>query len=107
MWFSIGSTVIVYFWVLCKQVILFLCVCVCVYFSAASILNMLGGFLNVVTWLTLLVLDLVLYLCVPVLFTMLSLFEVFPLLGSHWSEDLVYPLLFFQFSFLAIFLFLV
>ena len=34
-----------------------------VIFSAVSILNILGADLNVVTWLTLLVLELVLYLC--------------------------------------------
>ena len=73
-------------------------------FSVKSILNMLGAFFNVVTWLNLLVLDLVLYLCVPVLSTIMSLFVVFPLLGSHEAGVLVYLLLFFQFSFLAIFL---
>ena len=106
MWFSIGSTVIVSL-LGSMQESYSVPMCVCVFVSAASMLNMLGEFLNVITWLTLLVLYLVLYLCVPVIFTMVSLFEVSPLLGSYWAEDLVYPLLFFQFSFLAIFLFLV
>ena len=81
---------------------------VCVFiFSVESILNMFGAFLNVVTWLTILVLDLVLYLFVPVIFTRMSLLCGFPLLGSHGAADLVYPILFFQLSFLANFLFLV
>ena len=37
----------------------------------ASTLNMLSVFLNIVTWLTLLVIDLVLYLGVPVLSTLM------------------------------------
>ena len=58
MWFDIGSTVIVYnFGVYARKVV---CAYVCIYFFAASFLNMLGKFLNVVTWLTLLVLNLVL-----------------------------------------------
>ena len=46
---------------------------------------MLGAFLNVVTWLTLLVLDLVLYLCVSVLFTMMYLFCNFSTSGVVWG----------------------
>ena len=107
MWFSIGSTVIVYF-LGSMQEIYSVPVCVYVFvFYAASILNMLGVFFNVVTWLTILVLELVLYLCVPVIFTLVSLFAVYPLLVSHWAAALLYPILFFQISFLAIFLFLV
>ena len=34
-----------------------------VIFSAAYLLNILGEFLNVITWFTLLVLELILYLC--------------------------------------------
>ena len=34
----------------------------------------MGAFLNVVTWLTLLVIDLILYLCLPVLYMLMSLF---------------------------------
>ena len=48
-----------------------------VIFSAASVLNLLGAVLNVVTWFTLLVLDLVLYLCGPLLSIMMSLFAFF------------------------------
>ena len=40
-------------------------------FPDASTLNMLSVFLNIVTWLTLLVIDLVLYLGVPVLSTLM------------------------------------
>ena len=59
---------------------------ICVfYFSSTSIKNMLGPFLNVVTWLTLLVLDLILYLCVPVLFTLMSLFCGFYTSGIAWG----------------------
>ena len=65
-------------------------------FYAVSVLNMLGEFFNVVTWLTLLVLDLVLYLCVPVIYTIIPLFENFTLLGLHGAAVVVYPLLFFQ-----------
>ena len=46
-------------------------------FSVASTGNILGAFLKMVTWLTLLVLDLVLYLCVLVLSNLISLFGVF------------------------------
>ena len=62
-----------------------------VIFSAASILNILGVVLNVVIWLTLLVLDLVLYLCGPFLSIMLSISAVFPLSGSHGVALLVNP----------------
>ena len=42
---------------------------ICIFIvSSASILNILGEFFNVVTWLTLLVLDLVLYLWITVSF---------------------------------------
>ena len=68
--------------------------------SAASILNMLGAFLNVVTWLTLLVLYLVLYLCVPVFFTLMSLFCGFFTSGITWGcgsivSAFIFPILIF------------
>ena len=54
----------------------------CVFiFSAVSVLNTLGAFLNVVTWLTLFMLDLVFYLCVLVFPTLVSLFGVFAASG--------------------------
>ena len=71
--------------------------------SVTSILNILGELLNVVTWLTL---DLVLYLQVPFLALLMSFFFFFPQ-GSHGAVVLVYPLLFFQISFLVNFQFLV
>ena len=81
---------------------------ICVFIvSDVSILNFLGTFLNVVTRLALLVLDLVLYLCVLNIFILMSLFAIISLLGSHEAAFLVYPLFFLQFSFLAIFQFFV
>ena len=78
-----------------------MCLCgwVGVCFSA-SILNMLGAFLNVVTWLTLLVIDLVLYLCVPVLYTIMSLFGVSSTSGITWFcgsgvSAFIFPILIF------------
>ena len=70
-------------------------------FSAASILNMLGDFFNVVTWLTLLVLDLVLYLCVPVLYNLMSLFFGLSTSGITWGcgsgvPDFIFPVLIFE-----------
>ena len=50
-------------------------------FSFAYILNILGAVLNVVTWFTLLDLDLILYLCGPFLSILMSLFFGFPLLA--------------------------
>ena len=105
MWFTIGSTVVVSFFnVYVNKVV---CALMCFIVYAASILNILGAFLNAVTWLTLLVLDLLLYLCVPVLFNLISIFVGFPLMGSHGAMDLVYLLLFLQLSFLEILHFLV
>ena len=50
----------------------------CVFiFYVASTGNILGALLKVVTWLNLLVLDLVLYLCVLVISTLISIFGVF------------------------------
>ena len=50
----------------------------CVFiFSVASTRNILGAFLKVVTLLTLLVIDLVIYLCVLVISTLISLFGFF------------------------------
>ena len=51
---------------------------------AASIGNILGAFLKVVTWLTILVLDLVLYFCVMDLSTLMNLFGVFSTSGVTW-----------------------
>ena len=49
----------------------------CVFiFSVASTGNILGAFLKFVTWLTLLVLDMILYLFVLVLSNTMSLFSV-------------------------------
>ena len=41
--------------------------------------------LNVVMWLTLLVLDLVLYFCVLILSTLVPVFGVFPTSGISWG----------------------
>ena len=62
---------------------------------------MLGAFLKVFTWLTLLVLDLVLYLCVIVLATLVLLLVFSPLLGSHGADNLMYPIFSPQFPVLA------
>ena len=61
--------------------------------TVTSISNILGEFLNVVTWLTL---DLVLYLCVPFLALLMSIFACFSPQVSHGEVVLVYPLLFFK-----------
>ena len=45
----------------------------------------LGTLLNVVTWLTLLVLDMVLYLCVLRLYTLMPVFVTFSTYGISWS----------------------
>ena len=62
-----------------KLVCSYVCVCVCVFVAPTG--NILGEFLKVVTWLTLLVLDLVLYLYVLVLSTLMSLYGVF---STYW-----------------------
>ena len=57
----------------------------CVFiFSVASTWNILGTFLKVVTWLTLLVLYLVLYLCVLIISTLMSPFSVLSTSGITW-----------------------
>ena len=66
----------------------------------------LGAFLNMVTWLTILVLDLVLYLYVLCLSTLVPVFGMFILLESCGAVFLVYPLWLCQFTFLTFFLFL-
>ena len=71
--------------------------------STVSILNIFGVFLNVVIWLTLLVLDLVLYLCVPVLAIPMSRFSSFSISGIKWGCGSCVSPLVFQISFLAIF----
>ena len=59
----------------------------CVFiFSVASTGNILGAFLKFVTWLTFLVPDLVLYLCVMVLSTLISLFGVYSTSGITWGR---------------------
>ena len=70
-------------------------------FSVLSTWNIFNAFLKVVTWLTLLVLDIVLFLCLLFLSTIVSNFEVFNLLVSHWAALPLYPLSFSQFLFLA------
>ena len=59
-----------------------------------------------VTWLNLLVIDMVLYLFVIVISTMVPVFGIFPLLVSRGGVLMVYPILLCQFSFLTFFLFL-
>ena len=79
----------------------------CVFiFYFTSIGNILIEFSKVVTYLTLLVLDLVLYLLVIVFTTMMSIFDVFQLLVSHGDALILRPLLFSLFYFLSISLFL-
>ena len=68
--------------------------------SFISFLNIWDVFFKVVTRFTL---DLVLYLCVPFLALMMTLFHCFFPLWSHGAVVLVYPLLFFQISFLVLF----
>ena len=85
----VGYTLVVSFWGLCEHGSLSLFE---VHFSIGSIGKSLGGFLNVVTWLTLLIIDMVLYLCVLRLSTLVTVFGIFPLLGSHEDVLLVHPL---------------
>ena len=97
MWFSIGSTVVVSFLGSMRENkserrCSFI-------FSVASTGKVLGEFLKAVTWLNLLVLDLVSYLCVLVISTMRLIFGVFKLLVSHKDALLVYLLLLSQFHF--------
>ena len=73
--------------------------------SAASILNILGAVLNVSIWLTLFVIDLVLYLCVPFMCIMMSLICVFTLLESPEVALLVCQLFFFNSHFWKNFIF--
>ena len=75
MWFSSGYTVVVSFMGY-MPAMNYVPMCVDI-FSAASVLKILGAVLNVVTWLTILVLDLVLYLCGPFLSIIMSLFAFF------------------------------
>ena len=80
MWFSNGSTVIVYFlgyvWAMYSEP-------TCVFdMSIISILNILGVFLNDITWLTL---YLLLYLCVTFLAILMPLFPFF-LLRYHMGH---------------------
>ena len=59
---------------------------VCFIFSITPTGNILGEFLKVVTQLTLLVLDMILYLCVLVLFTLISIFGVSSTSGITWGR---------------------
>ena len=61
------------------------CAYVCFIFYVASTGNILGEILKVVTWLTLLVFDLVGYLCEMVLSTLISFFGVFLTSGIKWG----------------------
>ena len=72
-------------------------VCAYMFFSDASILNMFGAFLHVATWLTLLVLDLVLNLCALFYSLRCHFFADNSLPGLHGDASLVCPFLFFQF----------
>ena len=61
------------------------CAYVCFIFYVASTGNILDKILKVVTWLTLLVFDLVGYLCEMVLSTLISFFGVFLTSGIKWG----------------------
>ena len=61
------------------------CAYACFNFSAASTGNILGAFLKLVTWLTLLVTDIVLYFYVLFHSTLMSLFGVFSTYGITWG----------------------
>ena len=84
------SVDVVFYWVRCDFLFFgvysrnVVCAYMCFYFSTVSIVNMLGAFLNVFTWLNLLVIDLVVYLCVLVLATMMPFFSYFPSSGIKW-----------------------
>ena len=78
-----------------------------VIFSTASILNILGAVLNVVRWLTLLVLDLVLYLCGPLMSILMSFIFGFSTSGITWGCASGVSAFFLQFSFLITFHFFV
>ena len=63
----------------------------------------LGALLNLATWLTFLVIDLVLYLCVLSLSTMVPVFGIFPTTGISWTcatdvFSLIVPISFSTFS---------
>ena len=75
-------------------------------FFAASILNMLGAFLKVVTWLNLLVIDLVFYLFVLILSTLMTLFVLFSTSGITWGCGSVVSAFIFPILIFGIFLFL-
>ena len=85
------SVDVVFYWVRCDFLFFgvysrnVVCAYMCFYFSTVSIVNMLGAFLNVFTWLNLLVIDLVLYLCVTFLFTLMSLFCGLSTYGITWG----------------------
>ena len=92
-----------FFWVYMIKV---LCAYVCVYSTVKPTWKCFGAFLKVVTWLTLLVLDMVLQLYVLVLSTSMSLFVISSIFGitrDFSSGVLIFIFLIFIFS---IFLFL-
>ena len=76
-----------------------------VIFSTASILNILSAVLNVVTWLTFLVLDMVLYLCGPFMYILMSFICRFS--TSRITQDCASGVsaFFLQLSFWQIFIF--
>ena len=79
----------------------------CVFiFSVASTWNILGAFLKVGRWFTLLLLDLVLYLCVLVLYTMVSFFGVLSTFGITWFWASGVSAFIFSISFFGNFIFL-
>ena len=78
MWFAVGYTVIVYFWGIYKHGSLILCETLfCLSISSGKI----GVFLNLVTRFTLLVLDIVFYLFVLYLSTLVPVFDIFYISG--------------------------
>ena len=50
-----------------------------------SIGKYLGAFLNVIIWLALLVFDLVVYLCALIIYTLVSVFGIFPTSRITWG----------------------
>ena len=71
-----------FFGVYAIKIVVPMCVII---FSVASTWNILGEFSKVITWLILLVLDLVLYLFVMVISTLVSIFGVLSTSGITWG----------------------
>ena len=76
-----------------------------VIFSAAYLLNILGEFLNVITWFTLLVLELILYLCGLFLSIPMSIFRSFPTSEITWGCASGVSAFFFNYHFWQSFIF--